>query len=150
MLSGGEGSASLRVARLIHGDPSPEGPGYRDEAVDWGAPATVQLEERVLELGSYVEIPASNSLNPSGAFSLAIWIYPTVLSGGWHAVAAKAAADDFGYALYCAGQNFVTRLSRATDELSNGSPVPRSSKRACGSWLSSRTTRTTATPAFIR
>jgi N,N-dimethylformamidase len=104
----GEGSASLRIARLIHGDPNPQGPGYRDEAVDWDVPVAAQLREQPLEFGSYVEVPHADVLSPSGSFSLAVWIYPTVLSGGWHAVVAKAAPVDLGFVLYCAGQSFVT------------------------------------------
>ena len=33
MLSGPPGTARFRVARLLHGDPSDAGPGYRDEAM---------------------------------------------------------------------------------------------------------------------
>jgi N,N-dimethylformamidase len=109
----GAGSTALRIARLVHGDPSRQGPGYREEEVDWGVPPTLLLEERQLDLGSYVEVPDSEALNPAGAFSLAVWIHPTLLSGGWHAVAAKAAPDDISFVLYCAGQNLVTAaLSR--------------------------------------
>jgi N,N-dimethylformamidase len=108
MLSGPAEPTTLNVVRLIHGDPNPRGPGYRAEPVDWGTPTSLQLEERSLDLGSYVEIPDSDSLHPAGAFSFAVWIFPTALSGRWQAVAAKASADDFSYAVYCAGQNFVT------------------------------------------
>ena len=99
--------ASVRVARLIHGDPNPLGPGYRDEPVEFGQPDQVTLGPKHLDLGSYVEIPNADVLNPAESFSLGIWFQPTLLGAGWHALMAKWSPGEISYGLFCAGRRFL-------------------------------------------
>ena len=108
MLSGPPCEAQWRVVRLIHGDPNPSGPGYKEEPVDWGQPATVAIREQCTDLGSYVEVPHSDSLNPMAAFTLAMWFYPTLQPSGWHTLAAKWMPGQLSYALFYAGDRFLT------------------------------------------
>jgi N,N-dimethylformamidase len=102
MLSGA-GVAEVSLIRLIHGDPNPEGPGYRDEPVSWFERRTVPLSVQHLDLGSFVEIPHSTGLNPTGSFTLGLWLLPTRLSGDWQALAAKWGRDDAQFGLFCVG-----------------------------------------------
>jgi len=108
MVSGPPGQAQIRVVRLIHGDPNPMGPGYKESPVQWGQPDKIQVEEQFTDFGSYIEIPHSDVLNPKGPFTLALWVYPTLIGGGWHTLAAKWASGNLSYALYCAGNRFLT------------------------------------------
>jgi N,N-dimethylformamidase len=105
MLSGPPGTARFRIARLLHGDPSEAGPGYRDEEVDWGAPRSIEVAPRQLELGSYVRIPPSDRLSPSAGLTLALWFRPSATPSGWHALAVRWGAGDIAYGLWLAGQN---------------------------------------------
>ena len=107
-LSGPAGCGNLHLARLVQGDPNPDGPGYREERVDWGQPADVDLEGREIDFGSYLEIPPSHSLNPPGAFTLALWFRPTRIQGGWHALAAHWALHELRFSLFYTGGRFLT------------------------------------------
>lgn len=102
MLSG-EGAAELSVVRLIHGDPNPEGPGYRHELPEAAAVRALSLTPQLLDIGSHVEIAHASTLNPGGSFTLALWIHPTRLTGGWQTLAAKWGPRDAAYGLFCAG-----------------------------------------------
>ncbi len=108
MVSGPPGTADVKMVRLIHGDPNPSGPGYRESAVAWGQPERLEVAEQSTDFGSYIEIPHADLLNPAGAFTLSLWFYPTLLGGGWHTLAAKWAPGDLSYALYFAGDRFLT------------------------------------------
>ncbi len=108
MLSGSAGEARLRIVRLIHGDSNPSGPGYKEQAVDWGQPATVSIREQYTDFGSYIEIPDSDALSPTGAFTLGIWFYPSLQPSGWHTLAAKWMPEQLSYALFYAGDRVLT------------------------------------------
>jgi N,N-dimethylformamidase len=105
MLSGPPGAARFRIARLLHGDPSKAGPGYRDEEVAWGAPRSVDVTLRELQLGSYVCIPPDERLSPSSGLTLALWFRPSATPAGWHALAVRWGAGDVAYGLWLAGTN---------------------------------------------
>ncbi len=113
MLSGAAREVDLSLVRLIHGDPNPEGPGYREERVAWGQPERVAVTPQPLRLGSYVEVPSSDALNPFGSFTLALWILPTALTGGWHGLVSKWKAPELSYTLCVTGaQTLVAGISR--------------------------------------
>lgn len=107
-LGGPPGKADFKVVRLLHGDPNPSGPGYREEEVDWAAPETIEVGERETDYGSYIEIPHSASLNPPGEFTLALWFQPTLRGGGWRTLAAKWSRDNLGFGLFFGGEQFIT------------------------------------------
>src|SRR6266508_1581119 len=107
MISGPPSETGVSLVRLRNGDPNPAGPGYREAAVNWGQPRTLAVTRQHLDLGSYVEIPHSDSMEAS-SFTLALWFYPTCINGGWHALAAKWVCGDLGFALYVAGDHILT------------------------------------------
>jgi len=106
MLSG-EADAQVSVVRLIHGDPNPAGPGYRDEPAAWSPNSHVNLHTQALDLGSYIEIPDRPALRPSAAMTVGLWIYPTRLTGQWQAIAAKWAKNDACFGLFCTGNRIL-------------------------------------------
>ncbi len=107
-LGGPPGAANLNLARLIHGDPNPDGPGYREEPVFWGQPDRVDVHYQVTDYGSFVEVPHANTLNPDGAFTVALWFRPTLGGGGWRALAVKWAPGNLSYGIFFAGERFLT------------------------------------------
>jgi N,N-dimethylformamidase len=109
MLSGRpHAEGRIRLARLVHGDANPAGPGYHDESVDWGQPESLVLDQQLVDFGSYLEIPDAPALHPRGSFTVAVWIYPTLVTSRWHAIAARSSPADFGFGIYCAGGSFLT------------------------------------------
>ena len=109
MVSGPKQNADLDIGRLIHGDPNPKGPGYKAESVNWGHPPTLDIKQQFTDFGSYIEVPHSDSLNPTSSFTLAMWFHPTLAPTGWHTLAAKW-GDRFSYGLFYAGDRFITAV----------------------------------------
>src|SRR5438874_2467153 len=89
MLSGSRGEALFSIVRPVHGDPNPAGPGVKVEPVPWAEDSTVLVSPRRLDLGSFVEVPHSGALAPRGSLTLALWHFPTLLTGHWQTLAAK-------------------------------------------------------------
>lgn len=119
----GDGKAQLYVARLIHGDPNPRGPGVKSEPVDWGIPRELSLRPQLLDLGSYVTILDAPWLSPASSMTLAMWIYPTRLTGGWQAIASKWGTDDVGFGMFCTAHGVLaaaTSYDGKTVEWSTG------------------------------
>jgi len=113
MVSGTAGEARLRVIRLLHGDPNPAGPGYRDEFMDWGAPPAVTIREQELDAGSYVEVAAAIVPPLPGSFTLTLWVRPTVLSAEWQAMFAKWSGEAPVLGVFATGQRtLAVALSR--------------------------------------
>lgn len=108
MVSGVAGPASLSISRLIHGDPNPAGPGIRQEPVDWQQPASLSVTEQPLDAGSYVEVDAAAAPTVPGSLTIALWVRPTVLTGGWQALISRWAPDDLSYAIFATGQRTLT------------------------------------------
>ena len=95
------GSYRASLVRVICGDDSPDGPGYKVEAVS-GVPVTEHpARHQPIPCGSYVEIEDRNAFALS-SFSIRAFIWPTWLDkgseqcilGNWDA------ASRTGYALY--------------------------------------------------
>jgi N,N-dimethylformamidase len=103
MLSGPDVQASVELVRLVHGDPSPLGPGPKAEPLELDAPSEVALREQPVDWGSFVEVADAPPLSPAGSFTLALWFQPTRIDREWKTLAAKAGPGDFAYGLYCCG-----------------------------------------------
>ncbi len=107
LMVSGAGSARLSVVRLLHGDPSPAGPGYRDDPVAWTVPAAVELTEQPLDLGSFLEVPLGSVEAFPRGFTLGLWISPTLLTGGWQAIAARGTAGKLAFGLFAGGDGML-------------------------------------------
>ena len=92
------------IVRLIHGDPSPDGPGLKEEVVPTSVDGTYPGREQVIRIGSYVTVPDAAGLNPAGSFTLQTWIYPTTPEKGVQGIITKwCSADGSGYGLFVDG-----------------------------------------------
>ena len=80
MVSSEFDSYESQVVRLIHGDTSPESPGFKAEAVATSADGTHPGRIQDTLAGSYVEVPDAPDI--SGSFTVAAWIWPTVPEEG--------------------------------------------------------------------
>ncbi|QAZ45456.1 N,N-dimethylformamidase beta subunit family domain-containing protein [Mesorhizobium sp. Pch-S] len=84
--------AELR--RIIQGDINPDGPGYRDELieVDLGGPFVAR--KQAIRTGSYGLVDKTTRLCPSGSFTLAALIWPTLPGRGRQAIIATGTAQN--------------------------------------------------------
>ncbi|MFD9896562.1 N,N-dimethylformamidase beta subunit family domain-containing protein [Mesorhizobium sp. NPDC059025] len=84
--------AELR--RIIQGDINPDGPGYRDEliAVDLGGPFAAR--EQTIRTGSHGLVDKTARLCPSGSFTLAALIWPTLPGRGRQAIVSAGTAQN--------------------------------------------------------
>lgn len=89
-----------QLVRLIHGDTSPRGPGYREQELNGSFDGSYQGRLQPLENGSSAVVADHTALDLTGSFSLVAWIYPTTPDSGTQAIVSKwSAADRSGYAL---------------------------------------------------
>ncbi len=87
------------IVRLIHGDPNPRGPGFKEELVD--TPVSREYPGRVQKLhtGSYVLVPDSPRLTPSAGITLCAWIWPTTPQKGVQGIVTKWSHEQ-GYGVF--------------------------------------------------
>ena len=90
-------SYESQVVRLIHGDTSPEGPGFKAEPVATSADGTHRGRIQDTHAGSYVEVPDAPDI--SGSFTIAAWIRPTVPEDGPQSIVARSSGVRNGYSL---------------------------------------------------
>ena len=89
-----------QLVRLIHGDTSPRGPGYREQELNGSFGGSYQGRLQPLENGSSAVVADHIALDLTGSFSLVAWIYPTTPDSGTQAIVSKwSASDRSGYAL---------------------------------------------------
>src|SRR5258707_79642 len=77
MVSSKQPTYEAPIVRLIHGDDSPEGPGFKEEVLQTAIDGEYQGREQVLPRGSYVQVSDAPALRHLGSFTLTAWIYPT-------------------------------------------------------------------------
>ena len=65
------------IVRLIHGDPNPEGPGFKEEIVPTPINGEYPGREQAIRTGSYAIVPDDPALRLPAGFTLQAWIYPT-------------------------------------------------------------------------
>lgn len=81
----GGGRYQARVARILCGDPNPQGPGYREEPVAWALEGGHDGEEQRLAKGSWVDLPQLDLENGRPViFAATVW--PTLISADARAV----------------------------------------------------------------
>ena len=91
---------TAQLVRLIHGDPNPDGPGYKEEVIESPIDGTYPGKYEELRSGSYITIPNDQSLHLSGSFTLASFIYPTTPSWRTQGILTKGSnQSNTGYRL---------------------------------------------------
>ena len=87
------------IVRLIHGDPNPRGPGFKEELVSTSVSGEYPGRKQVIHTGSHVIVPDTPLLRLHGSFTLHAWIYPTTPQKGVQGILTKWSAADGGYGL---------------------------------------------------
>ena len=88
------------IVRLICGDTSAAGPGFKEELVSTPADGEYPGREQPIYKGSYVMVPDAPLLRPEGGFTLQAWVYPTTPQKGPQGILTKwCASDSAGYGL---------------------------------------------------
>lgn len=70
------------IVRLIHGDPNPEGPGFKAEPVQTSVQGEYPGREQPLRGGSYIVVPYGEPLSSLRSFTIQMWICPTTPEKG--------------------------------------------------------------------
>ena len=77
------------IVRLIHGDDTPGGPGFKDEPIETPVSGEYPGRQQPIRKGSYVTVPDSPALRLTGSFTLQAWIYPTTPKKGVQGILTK-------------------------------------------------------------
>ena len=100
MVSSDQPQYRVDIVRLIHGDPNPKGPGFKEQVIEATVNRTYPGRTQPLSCGSYVRIPDNPALHLRGSFTLQAWIYPTTAQKGAQAIISKwSSSDETGYEL---------------------------------------------------
>ena len=70
------------LVRLIHGDESPAGPGFKEREVPSAIDGQYPGRSKPIHSGSYVHVPAHPALDALTSFTVAAWIFPTTPAAG--------------------------------------------------------------------
>ena len=100
MVSCHEPAYEARLVQLIHGDPSPRGPGFKEleiaSPIDGRYPGRIQS----IAAGSFIRVDHHPELNLTSGFTIGAWIKPTLPGRGAQGILAKFdRAAQRGYSL---------------------------------------------------
>lgn len=87
------------LVRLIHGDANPAGPGFKAQHIASSIEGTHPGQHQALSAGSYVRVPYRNGLTSADSFTVHLWIWPTLPTGGRQTLLSQGRVSDGGYAL---------------------------------------------------
>jgi N,N-dimethylformamidase len=109
------GSFTADVVRLIHGDRNPEGPGFKERAVETTLAGEYPARMQSIDSGSLVRVDNSGPLALRGPFTLHAFIAPTVSTRpGQVIMGCYDAVSDSGYALELGPDGVSLRLGDGT------------------------------------
>jgi N,N-dimethylformamidase len=79
---------NARLVQIIHGDTSPEGPGYKERAVESSFEGEHKGHKQVIHAGSYGIVPNHPCFDELGSFSVQAMIWPTTPEMGVQSILA--------------------------------------------------------------
>ena len=87
--------------RLIHGDPNPKGPGFKEELIPSEANGRYPGRSQPIHSGSHVIVPDSPTLRLNGGFTIQAWIFPTTPLIGTQGILTKwSTSTGAGFGLF--------------------------------------------------
>ncbi|MDP9245724.1 MAG: LamG domain-containing protein [Chloroflexota bacterium] len=108
------------VVQLFHGDARAHAPGLKERAVATPIDGDYDGKAQTYPIGSHVIVPHAAALDVVGGFTLAAWIFPTLLDGRAQGLLTKSSPSGQGYglildatgalALRLGGQDISTRV----------------------------------------
>jgi N,N-dimethylformamidase len=87
------------IVRLIHGDPNPRGPGFKEEVIASAVSGEYRGRFQEIYTGSYVRVADHPKLRLRGSFTIQAWILPTTPQKGPQGIVTKW-VDNQGYGLF--------------------------------------------------
>ena len=97
------------IVRLIHGDPNPKGPGFKEEFIDTPISGMRPGRRQELKIGSYVIIADNPLLRRTASFTLQAWIHPTTPGKGVQGILTKwSPSKNTGYGLFIGKDGSLT------------------------------------------
>ena len=91
------------IVRLIHGDPNPRGPGFKEELTASAVSGEYPGRFQEIYTGSYVRVTDNPVLRLRGSFTIQAWILPTTPQKGPQGIVTKW-CDNQGYGLFIDSQ----------------------------------------------
>ena len=116
------------IVRLIHGDPNPQGPGFKEQLVDSPVNGDYTGIKQDFHIGSYVTVPDNLLLQRAGSFTLQAWIYPTTPDKGAQGILTKwSGSEGVGYGLFIDDDGslalWLGDQSGRVEKVSTGNPL---------------------------
>ena len=87
------------LVRIIHGDTSPEGPGYKDEKIQCDFEGSYEGKFQPINAGSYCYIPNNGKCNQLDSMTLQANIWPTTPEKGLQIIVSMEESDSPRYIL---------------------------------------------------
>ena len=87
------------IVRLIHGDPNPKGPGFKEELVSTPVSSEYPGRRQDIHTGSHIIVPDAPPLRLADGFTLYAWIYATTPQKGVQGILTKWSEVEGGYGL---------------------------------------------------
>ena len=81
------------LVRLIHGDESPAGPGYKEREVPSAMNGDYPGRSKPIHSGSYVYVPGHPALDAHASFTVTAWIFPTTPTAGLQGLVSRWTDD---------------------------------------------------------
>lgn len=82
MVSSEASEYTANTVRLIHGDENPDGPGYKEEAIETAADGRYAGRRQTVGSGSFVRVEGFPSMRDPESFTIQAWVYPTTPGKG--------------------------------------------------------------------
>ena len=79
--------------RLIHGDESPAGPGYKEREVPSAINGEYPGRSKPIHSGSYVYVPSHPELEALSSFTVTAWVFPTTPTAGLQGLVSRWTDD---------------------------------------------------------
>jgi N,N-dimethylformamidase len=117
----------VQLVRLIHGDQSPRGPGFKEEPLDSPLNGSHDGYPHAIRKGSYGIVDAGAWASAINDFTLLAWIWPTRPDGGVQGIVARWNDSDWrGFGLFIgpAGE-LELRLGKEGASVASGCPLRR-------------------------
>lgn len=91
-----------RVVQLFHGDANPDGPGYKDQAIETPIEGEYWGRYQRIRAGSHILIAESPHLRLMDSLTIQLWMMPTLPTLGRQGVLTNISTDGGQYGLFIA------------------------------------------------
>ena len=89
MVSSEHAAFDAEIVHLIHGDPNPDGPGFKERVIESSVSGTYPGKVQPIRTGSYGIVDATPWLDCVGGFTLSAWIFATTPLKGTQALISR-------------------------------------------------------------